>query len=90
VRTKGACRFRSMKNIKLMPEISELSSGKVKNQKDIDAVLVQLLTGQCGVVCQGSREMGVNLPLFNFEIFEDASEVKLSEGAAYRAVVCKR
>lgn len=54
---------------------------KLRALKDIDAVVVILLPGQCAAFAKQVRQLGVHLPLFGFEMFEDANEVKISEGA---------
>ena len=54
---------------------------KVRRLKDLDAILVLLINGQAGLFAKQAREMGVKLPLFNFEVFEDAQEQALAEGA---------
>lgn len=52
---------------------------KIRQRKDIDAIMVVLLPGQCGTFAKQAREQGVTLPLFGFELFEDLAEVKASQ-----------
>ncbi len=54
---------------------------KVRQRKDIDAIVVVLIPGQCGVFAKQAREQGVTLPLFGFELFEDLGEVRASQNA---------
>lgn len=54
---------------------------KLKATKKLDAVMAVLMPGQIGVFARQLREQGVNLPMFGFEFFEDANEVKISNGA---------
>ncbi len=54
---------------------------KLRSIKDVDAIFVNLFLGQIGLFAKQARQMGVNQPLFTFELFEEANEVKNSEGA---------
>jgi len=54
---------------------------KLKTKKDLDAIFVELFFGQPGLFAKQAKELGVKLPLFNVETFEDINELKLSEGA---------
>ncbi len=54
---------------------------RLKSSGRVDAVLALLMPGQGGVFARQLRQMGVNIPLFGFEFFEDPAEVKASEGA---------
>jgi len=54
---------------------------KLRNLKDVDAVLVNLMPGQLGIFAKQLRQMDVKLPIFGFETLEDSNEVKVSEGA---------
>lgn len=53
---------------------------RIKRKKDVDAILVNLYTGQNGVFAKQAKEMGLAYPLFNYELFESEQEVKLSKG----------
>jgi branched-chain amino acid transport system substrate-binding protein len=52
---------------------------KIRNADSIDAVMVNMMPGQCGVFVKQLREMGVSAPVFGFETFEESNEVKASE-----------
>ena len=55
---------------------------KLRGRTDLDAVLVLLMVnGQCGLFAKQAREMGLKIPLFNIEGFEDAHEQALAQGA---------
>lgn len=54
---------------------------KLRQQKDMDAVLMVLMPGQLGVFAKQLRASGINLPMFGIETFEELSEVQASEGA---------
>ena len=54
---------------------------RLKTKKNVDAVMLTLLPGQCGIAARQIREMGVNIPIFGYEMFEDSSEVKASNNA---------
>ena len=54
---------------------------KIKATKDLDAVLPVLVPGQIGIFARQLRQLGVLLPIFGFEFFEDPNEVKSSDGA---------
>ena len=54
---------------------------KLKQLVEVDAIFVDLFFGQSGLFAKQSRELGLDLPLFNVETFEDPNEVKLSDGA---------
>lgn len=49
--------------------------------RKVDALCVGLLPGQLGIFAKQLRQAGVNIPIFGYETFEDANEVKISEGA---------
>ena len=49
--------------------------------KKIDAICVGLLPGQLGIFAGQLRQAGVLVPIFGYETFEDANEVKISNGA---------
>ena len=66
------------------PDIHDFRTflSKVKDRRDIDAICVLLMVnGQIGVFAKQVREMGLKLPLFNIEGFEDANEQKIAQGA---------
>jgi len=52
---------------------------KLRLRSDVDAVGIMLLPGQCGTFAKQVREAGIGVPLFGFEVFEDANEVKVKE-----------
>jgi branched-chain amino acid transport system substrate-binding protein len=54
---------------------------KLKGRTDVSAVMALLFPGQIGVFAKQAREMGVQLPLFGYEFFEDPGEVAVSQGA---------
>jgi len=54
---------------------------KLKAVPKVDAVFVELFFGQTGLFAKQARELGVGLPLFNVETFEDPNELKISDGA---------
>lgn len=54
---------------------------KLKNLQSVDAIYVNLVLGQAGIFARQARELGIALPLFESEMFEDESEVRLSNGA---------
>lgn len=54
---------------------------KIKRRKDIDAIYLNLVLGQAGLAAKQARELGLPQPLFESEMFEDQSEVDLSQGA---------
>jgi len=66
-----------------LPEIRDFRTflSRVRARRDIDALLVAVLPGQLGVFAKQAREMGIDLPMFGFETFEDSKEVEVSEGA---------
>lgn len=54
---------------------------KLRFKKGLDAVFINLLPGQIGLFAKQAREMKINVPLFDIELFEDNNEVKNSNGA---------
>lgn len=54
---------------------------KLRQDTKIDAVMVVLLPGQCGVFAKQARQLGIRQDLMGFEMFEDINEVKASGGA---------
>lgn len=54
---------------------------KIKNIKDLDAVMLVLVPGQIGIFAKQLRQQGVMLPMFGYEFFEEPAEVKISDGA---------
>lgn len=54
---------------------------KLKKYDDLDAIFVNLFFGQVGIFAKQTRELGINVPLFGVELFEDKNEVKNSSGA---------
>jgi branched-chain amino acid transport system substrate-binding protein len=54
---------------------------KLRTHKDIDAIMVVLLPGQCGIFAKQARQLGIKQDLFGFETFEDSNEVKVSGNA---------
>jgi len=54
---------------------------KVRNHGDLDAIFPLLMLGQVGLFARQAREMGIKLPFFGIETFEDPHEVTLSRGA---------
>ena len=53
---------------------------KIKARKDIDAILPLLFPGQISEFTKQARSLGITLPFFSFEFFEDANEVKNANG----------
>lgn len=58
------------------PYLSKLSA-----YKDTDAIFAILNHGHIGVFAKQARQMGISIPIFGFEMFEDVHEVEVSEGA---------
>jgi branched-chain amino acid transport system substrate-binding protein len=54
---------------------------KLRHKKGLDAIFINLLPGQVGLFAKQAREMKINVPLFDVELFEDNNEVKNSNGA---------
>ena len=54
---------------------------KLKARSDVDAIFVNLYFGQPGLFAKQARELGITLPLFNAESFEDPVQLELSKGA---------
>ena len=54
---------------------------KLKSLPKIDAIYANLVLGQVGLFAKQARELNIQLPLFESEMFEDDSEVALSQGA---------
>ena len=54
---------------------------KLKQRDDIDAIFVEVFFGQTGLFARQARELGLQLPLFNIETFEDPTDLELSQGA---------
>lgn len=54
---------------------------KVRALPDLDAIFANLYYGQPGSFARQARELGIALPLFNIESFEDSNQVKISQGA---------
>ena len=52
---------------------------RLRTKGDFDAVLLSLLPGQLSAFAKQFRQAGFTQPLFGFELFEDANEVKASE-----------
>jgi len=48
-------------------------------KKNLDAIFINLLPGQCGLFAKQAKEMGFKVPLLDVEIFEDPSEFKNSK-----------
>lgn len=53
---------------------------KIKGRKDIEAIHPILFPGQLSVFTKQARSMGIDLPFFGWEFFEDSNEVKASDG----------
>lgn len=53
---------------------------KIKARKDFDAIHPILFPGQLSTFTKQARSMGIELPFFGWEFFEDANEVKNSAG----------
>ncbi len=53
---------------------------KIRNAKNIDAIHPILFPGQLSTFAKQARSMGITLPLFGWEFFEDKNEVKSSDG----------
>ena len=54
---------------------------KLKQRNDIDAIFVEVFFGQTGLFARQAKELGLELPLFNIETFEDPTDLELSQGA---------
>lgn len=54
---------------------------RLKAKKNVDAIMLTLLPGQCGVAAKQIRDMGIGVPIFGYEMFEDGTEVKASNNA---------
>jgi branched-chain amino acid transport system substrate-binding protein len=54
---------------------------KVKAAGKLDAMFVEVMFGQAGLFAKQAREMGISLPLFSVEVFEDPAEVAAAAGA---------
>jgi len=54
---------------------------RIRARSDIDAIMPLLFPGQLSSFAVQARQMGVELPLFGYEMFEDANEIKLARGA---------
>jgi len=54
---------------------------KLRFKKGLDAIFINLLPGQVGLFAKQAREMKINVPVFDVELFEDNNEVKNSNGA---------
>ena len=54
---------------------------KLKQRSDVDAIFAEVFFGQAGLFAKQARDLGITLPLFNIESFEDPNELKASEGA---------
>ena len=65
------------------PEIQDFRTSieKLRRRGPIDAIFVNLFIGQAGLFARQVRELGIQAPLFNGVIFENAAEVKMSNGA---------
>lgn len=66
-----------------LPDIRDFRSVilQIKSQPKLDAVYVNLYFGQTGLFAKQARELGVRLPFFGIETFEDPAEVSSSGGA---------
>lgn len=53
---------------------------KLRFEKDLDAIFINLFPGQVGAFVKQAREMKINVPVFDVELFEDHNEVKNSAG----------
>ncbi|MCB0338456.1 MAG: penicillin-binding protein activator [Bdellovibrionales bacterium] len=51
------------------------------SEAELDAIYVGLMPGQLGIFAKQVKEMGISLPMFGFETFEDSQEVKVSNGS---------
>lgn len=54
---------------------------KISKLQGLQGVFNNLYVGQVGIFARQSRELGVKVPQFDIELFEDTNEVKLSGGA---------
>lgn len=65
------------------PEVMDFRTviSKIKARPEIQAIFVNLYFGQVGPFTRQARELGVTLPFFGIENFEDENEVKTSQGA---------
>ena len=54
---------------------------RVRAAGNIDAVFVNMMFMQAGLLAKQARELGITLPLFAIEVFEDPAAVKASNGA---------
>lgn len=56
------------------------SLSKIHAKKDLDAIMISLMPGHIGIFCRQARQLGIALPIFGWETFEDPNEVKASDG----------
>ncbi len=54
---------------------------KLRTKEQVDAILILLYAGQNGLFAKQLRQQKLDIPLIGVEFFEDADEVKSSEGA---------
>lgn len=67
----------------VLPDVKDFRSfiAKIKGNSEVEGIEVNLMFGQLGLFAKQVREAGIEVPIFGFEVFEDANEVKLSNGA---------
>jgi len=64
------------------PDIRDFRSFIAKaKEKQADAIGVLLLSGQIGLFAKQTREMGLDVPLFGIDYFEDKKELEAAGGA---------
>lgn len=54
---------------------------KIHSRNDIDAIMLILIPGHCGLFAKQVRELGIKKGLFGFQMFEDKKEVEASNNA---------
>lgn len=65
------------------PDVRDFKTyiSKLKGRSDLDGVMALLWVGQIGIFSKQMKELGVDLPMFGMELYEDSNEVLLSGGA---------
>lgn len=54
---------------------------KAKAAGELDGIFVNLFFGQIGAFARQASELGIKVPMFGIEVFEDEQEIKASGGA---------
>jgi branched-chain amino acid transport system substrate-binding protein len=75
--------FEILSDEEILPEVKDFKANliKMKKFKDLEGIFNNTYVGQPGLLAKQARELGFNIPIFDIELYENESEVKVSQGA---------